>query len=110
MKKSSKPLIIAVISLLVLITIIILLSQGLRLKYEELQRELTQLEDNIKSEKAKLVSLKASYQMLSAEDIIKKYAVNELGLVDAGSDHLNKITISIKEIAKLSESLKDIND
>ncbi|MCU0415027.1 MAG: hypothetical protein MUE91_11610, partial [Ignavibacteriaceae bacterium] len=81
MKKSSKPLIIVVAALLVLITIMVLLSQGLRLKYEELQRELTQLENQIKTEKTQSVVLKANYQMLTAEDIIKKYGMYELGLV-----------------------------
>jgi len=110
MKKSSKPLIIVVATLLVLITIIVLLSQGLRLKYEELQRELTQLENQIKTEKTQSVGLKANYQMLTGEDILKKYAMNELGLVDAGSDPVVKITLSAKDIAELSESIRKINE
>jgi cell division protein FtsL len=110
MKKSSKPLIIVVASLLVLITIIVLISQGLRLKYEELQRELAQLENHIKTEKTQSVGLKANYQMLTAEDVIKKYAMNELGLVDASSDPVKKITLSTEDIAKLSESVLNVNE
>jgi len=110
MKKSSKPLIIVVASLLLLITIIVLISQGLRLKYEELQRELAQLENHIKTEKTQSVGLKANYQMLAAEDVIKKYAMNELGLVDASSDPVKKITLSTENIAKLSESLLNVNE
>ena len=110
MKKSSKPLIIVVAALLVLITIIVLLSQGLRLKYEELQRELTQLENQIKTEKTQSVGLKANYQMLTAEDIIKKYGMYELGLVDASSDPVRKIILSTDDIAKLSESVLNINE
>jgi cell division protein FtsL len=110
MKKSSKPLIIVVAALLVLITIMVLLSQGLRLKYEELQRELTQLENQIKTEKTQSVVLKANYQMLTAEDIIKKYGMYELGLVDASSDPIQKVTLSTEDIAKLSESLRNINE
>lgn len=110
MKKSSKPLIIIITSLLVLITIIILLSQGLRLKYEELQRELAQLENQVKTEKTQLVGLQANYQMLTAEDVIKKYAINELGLVDAGSDPVRKVILSTEDIAKLSESVRIINE
>lgn len=110
MKKSSKPLIIIITSFLVLITIIILISQGLRLKYEELQREFAQLEIHIKTEKTQSVGLKANYQMLTAEDAIKKYAIEELGLVDASSDPVWKITLSTEDIAKLSESIRSANE
>lgn len=110
MKKSSKPLIVLIASLLVLITIIILVAQGLQLKYEELQRELTQLENQMKTEKTQSVGLKANYQMLTAEDIIKKFAMNELGLVDAGFDPTNKITLSTEEITELSESMENLHD
>lgn len=110
MKKSSKPLIIVISSLLVLSTIILLISQGLRLKYEEIQRELAQLESRIKSEKTQSVSLKANYQMLTAEDVIKKYAVYELGLVNAENDNENKITLSKENIANLSEKMGSLNE
>jgi cell division protein FtsL len=110
MKKSSKPLIIAITSLLVLITIIILISQGLRLKYEELQRELAQLENQIKTEKTQSVGLKANYQMLTSEDSIKEFAMQELGLVDAGSDPTMKITLSTEEVAQISESVWNENE
>jgi cell division protein FtsB len=110
MKKSSKPLIIVIASLLVLLTIIILMSQGLRLKYEELQREFAQLENRIKTEKTQSVKLKANYQMLTEEDVIEKFAVYELGLVNADNDNENKITLSKKNIAKLSESLESLNE
>lgn len=110
MKKSSKPLIIIITSLLVLITIIILFAQSLRLKYEELQRELAQLENQMKTEKTQSAGLKANYQMLTAEDIIKKYAIYELGLVDGSSDPIRKITLSTEDIAKLSESIWNVNE
>jgi cell division protein FtsB len=110
MKKSSKPLIVLIASLLVFITIIILVAQGLQLKYEELQRELTQLENQMKTEKTQSVGLKANYQMITAEDIIKKFAMNELGLVDAGFDSKNKITLYTEEITELSESMENLHD
>ena len=110
MKKSSKPLIVTIASLLVLITFIILISQGLQLKYEESQRELAQLESRIKTEKTQLVGLKANYQMLTAEDEIKKFAMYELGLIDASSDPIRKITLSTEDIAKLSESVWKVNE
>jgi hypothetical protein len=36
--------------------------------------------------------------------------MNELGLVDAGSDPVVKITLSAKDIAELSESIRKINE
>jgi uncharacterized membrane protein len=110
MKKSSKPLIIVIASLLVLLTIIILISQGLRLKYEELQIEYAQLESSIKSENTRSVSLKANYQMLTEEDVIKKYAIYELGLVNNENDNGNKITLSKENIANLSEKVESLNE
>jgi cell division protein FtsB len=107
MKKSFKPLIVVISSLLVLITILLLISQGLRLKYEELQRELAQLEKQIKTEKTQMINLSANYQMLTAEDAIKPYALNELALVVADSDSINKITLNKGDLVKLTESLKD---
>lgn len=110
MKRSSKPLIVFIASILVLITIIILITQGLRLKYEELQRELTQLENKIKTEKTQSVALKANYQMLTEEDFIKQYAVNKLGLVYSDNENEQKIILLKEDIADLSESLENMND
>jgi cell division protein FtsB len=110
MKKSYKPLIVLVASLLVVITIILLISQGLRFKYEELQREFAQLGNQIKTEKAQMVNLRANHQMLSAEDVIKKYASIELGLIETESDSEKKITLFSEDIVKLSESLEDLNE
>jgi len=110
MKKSSKPLIIVIASLLVLSTIIILVVQGLRLKYEGLQRERAQLESRIKSEKTQSVSLTANYQMLTEEDVIKRYAFNELGLVNSDNNNENIITLSKENIANLSEKVESLNE
>lgn len=106
MKKSSKPLIFIVASFLVLVTIILLIAQGLRLKYEELQRDYAQLESKIKIEKNSSVTNKANFQMLTAEDIIKKFAVNELGLVEDSQSGDRKIYLSKEEIAGISEIIR----
>jgi cell division protein FtsL len=104
MKQSSKPLIVVITSILILVTIIILIAQGIRLKYEELQRELAQLENMIKTEKNFMVGLKANYQMLTAEDLVKKYAILELGLIDNSANEENKITLLKSDIIELSEN------
>lgn len=110
MKQSSKPLIVVITSILILITIIILIAQGIRLKYEELQRELAQLENMIKTEKNFMVGLKANYQMLTAEDLVKNYAILELGLIDNSADEENKITLLKSDIIELSENTGMLNE
>jgi len=110
MKKSSKPLIIVVASLLVLFTIIILISQSIRLKYEELQREFAQLENRLKTEKNQSVTYKANYQMLTAEDLVKNFAVHDLGLVNNNNVNQQKISLSKEEVAKLSENVESLNE
>ncbi len=80
------------------------------MKYEGLQRELAQLESRIKSEKTQSVSLKANYQMLTEEDVIKKYAFNELDLVNSDNDSENIITLSKENIANLSEKVESLNE
>jgi cell division protein FtsB len=110
MKKSSKPLIIVIASFLVLLTIVVLIAQGLRLKYEELQREFAQLENRIKTEKNQSVTYKANYQMLTAEDVIKKFAILELGLVGDNYTNDQKIYLSREDIAKLSEGVERMHE
>ena len=110
MKKSSKPLIIIIASLLVLITIVVLIAQGLRLKYEELQREFAQLESSIKTEKNISVTNKANFQMLTAEDVIEKFAINELGLVENSNVNDRKIFLSGEEIAIVAKAVENANE
>ena len=110
MKKSSKPLIVVVASFLLLITIILIIAQGLRLKYEELQRNFAQLESSIRTEKNRSVTNKANYQMLTAEDVIKKFALNELGLVEDDQVDDRKIFLSGEEIAIVSEAVENANE
>jgi len=110
MKKSSKPLIVLIASLLIISTIIVLLSQGLRFKYEEKQRESAQLENQIKTEKTVEANLKANYQMLTSEDVIKKIAFEQLGLVDADIDTESKITIYRNDVITLTENMVEADE
>ena len=110
MKRSSKPLIIIVASILVLTTFMILVAQGLRLKYEELQRESAQLENQIKAEKNQSVKYKANFQMLTTEDFIKKYAAMELGLIEDDRAGDQKIYLSKEEIVNLSKDVEKRNE
>jgi hypothetical protein len=58
----------------------------------------------IKTEKNFMVGLKANYQMLTAEDLVKKYAILELGLIDNSANEENKITLLKSDIIELSEN------
>ena len=86
MKKNSKPAIFAIIFFLVLITGILLTAQGLRFKCEELIRERTHLDREIRSHKTNKISLVAVYQMLTSEEIIKEFAVNSLGMIESDNN------------------------
>jgi cell division protein FtsL len=110
MKKSSKPIIITITSTLVLITIILLFAQGIRFKYEALQRKSAELESQIKTEEIKLSKLTANHQMLTSEEVIVKYASEVLGLIEANSENDQIITLDSEDIVELSESLNKLNE
>lgn len=110
MKRSSKPVIFFIVVFLLLITAIVLIAQGLRFKYEELIRERTQLEEEIRSEKTKKVNHFADYQMYTDEDLIKEYALNELGMIEEDRQSIIKITINKEELEEISEQLQEKNE
>ena len=105
MKKSAKPLIIRIIFLLVIVTSIVLVSIGLRFKYEELMREKSELNNMLKEERTKKVNLIAEYQAYSSEDKIISVAENKLGMIRRTQP---KITITVDKnlIKKANEKLK----
>ena len=109
MKKSAKPLIVIVMFLLLVITTLVLISVGLRLKYEESVRTKVELQKILKSERTKKVNLVANYQMVAAEDIITSSAKNDLGMVKNSEPGI-QITVSKDKIAKLSKLLKEKYD
>ena len=110
MKKSSKPLIVLIASLLILSTIILLISQGLRYKYEEQQRVLAQLESQIKTEKDIVANLKANYQMLTSEDLIKNIAATQLGLVEATTDSELKVIVYNNDMLFLVDNMEEYDE
>jgi cell division protein FtsB len=109
MKKSAKPLIVIVMFLLLVITTLVLISVGLRLKYEESVRTKVELQKILKSERTKKVNLVANYQMVAAEDIITSSAKNDLGMVKNSEPGI-QITVSKDKIAELSKLLKEKYD
>ena len=109
MKKSAKPLIVIVMFLLLVITTLVLVTIGLRLKYEESVRTKVELQKILKSERTKKVNLVANYQMVAAEDIITSSAKNDLGMVQNSEPGI-KITVSKDKIEELSKLLKEKYD
>ena len=81
MNKSSKPTIILLFLLLLIITSFALVSVSVKLKYEQavLQKDTT--EKQLKTETQKKIKLTAEYQTVTAEERIFKIASTELGLI-----------------------------
>jgi len=105
MNKSAKPLIVKFILLLVIVTSMVLVSVGLRFKYEELMREKSEFNKMLKEERTKKVNLIAEYQAYSSEDKIVSVAENKLGMIRRTQP---KITITVDKnlINKANEELK----
>ena len=105
MKKSAKPFIIKIIFLLVVVTSMVLVSIGLRFKYEELMREKSELNNKLKEERTKTVNLIAEYQAYSSKEKIISVAENKLGMIRRTQP---KVTINVNKnlIKKVNEKLK----
>lgn len=109
MKKSAKPLIVVVMIMLLVITAFVLVSIGLKLKYEESVRAKVELQKILKSERTKKVNLVANYQMVAAEDVIIRSAKNDLGMIKNSKPGI-KITVSKDKIEEVSQLLKEKYD
>ena len=105
MNKSAKPLIIKIIFLLIVVTSIVLVSIGLRFKYEELMRERSELIKMLKDKRTKKVNLIADYQAFSSEEKIISVAENKLGMIRRTEPKLT-ITVNKNLVKKVNEKLK----
>ena len=105
MKRSSKPFIIKIIFLLVVVTSMVLVSIGLRFKYEELMREKSEINNKLKEERTQKFNLIAEYQAYSSKEKIISVAENKLGMIRRTQP---KITINVNKnlIKKVNEKLK----
>ena len=81
MKKSSKPAIFLLITLLIIITVFALVSVGLKLKYEQFLLQRDKAEKTFKSESQRKIKLTAEYQTVTAEERIVAVAKADLGLI-----------------------------
>jgi cell division protein FtsL len=105
MKRSAKPFIIKIIFLLVVVTSMVLISIGLRFKYEELIRTKSELNNTLKDERSKKINLIAEYQAFSSEEKIISVAGSKLGMIRRTQP---KITIAVNKnlIKEVNEKLK----
>lgn len=81
MKKSAKPTIFLLITLLLIVTVFALVSVGLKLKYEQYVLQKDKAEKTYKSESQRKIKLTAEYQMVTAEERIISVAQTQLGLI-----------------------------
>ncbi len=105
MKQSAKPFIIKIIFLLVVVTSMVLVSIGLRFKYEELIREKSELNKILKEKRTQKVNLIAKFQAFSSKEKIISIAENKLGMIRRTQP---KITINVNKdlIKKVNDKLK----
>jgi cell division protein FtsL len=80
MKKSAKPTIFLLITLLLIATVFALVSVGLKLKYEQYVLQKDKAEKKYKSESQRKIKLTAEYQTVTAEERIVSVA-SQLGLI-----------------------------
>jgi len=81
MKKSSKPAIFLLITLLLIVTVFALASVGLKLKYEQFLLQKDKAEKIFKAESQRKIKLTAEYQTVTAEERIVAVAKSDLGLI-----------------------------
>jgi cell division protein FtsL len=81
MKKSSKPTIFLLISLLLIVTVFALAGIGLKLRYEQFLLQKDKAEKIVKAESQRKIKLTAEYQTLTAEERIVAIAQSDLGLI-----------------------------
>ncbi len=105
MKKSYKSLIAVLLFLLVSATSIILISVGIRLKYEELTRQKMELEVQLKSENTLRIKLLADQQMYTDENLIENFAKENLGMIKMNYNAL-RLKINQNELDEINDELK----
>jgi hypothetical protein len=81
MKKSSKPILFFVLTLLIISAVVFLLRVSLKIKYEQLVVKKIKLENDFKTNSNLKDKLKANYESLIAEERIVAVAKSELGLI-----------------------------
>ncbi|MBK7630558.1 MAG: hypothetical protein IPJ23_07640 [Ignavibacteriales bacterium] len=106
MKKSAKPTIFLLITLLLIITVFALASVGLKLKYEKNVLQKDKAEKTYKTESQRKIKLTAEYQTVTAEERIVAIAETRLGLI-RNVESAFIIKYDINKVEDLNEILKE---
>lgn len=106
MKKSSKPTIFLLITLLLIVTAFTLASIGIKLRYEQLVLQKDKVEKTFKAVSLNKTKLTAEYQTVTAEERIVSVAETELGLIRNVEPSLT-IKYDNKNLEELNETLKE---
>ncbi|MBE0538917.1 MAG: hypothetical protein IH620_04335 [Ignavibacterium sp.] len=106
MKKSSKPTIFLLITLLLIVTAFTLASIGIKLRYEQLVLQKDKAEKTYKAVSLNKTKLTAEYQTVTAEERIVSVAETELGLIRNVEPSLT-IKYDNKNLEELNETLKE---
>jgi len=105
MKKSSKPTIFLLITLLLIVTVFALVSIGLKLKYEQLVLQKSKNEKTLSTLNQIADKLRADQESFSSESIIS-IAQSQLGLV-RNLEPAFIIKYDNNKVEELNETLKE---
>jgi cell division protein FtsB len=106
MKKSSKPTIFLLITLLLIVTVFALASVGLKLKYEQFLLQKDKAEKTYKTESQRKIKLTAEFQTVTAEERIVAIAGTELGLI-RNVEPAFIIKYDSNKLEEINETLKE---
>ncbi len=106
MKKSSKPTIFIVLTLLLIVTVFALVSIGLKLRCEKLNLQKDKDENIYKTENQKKIKLTAEYQTVTSEERIVEVAETELGLI-RNIEPVVTLKYDLSKVEEINEVLKE---
>lgn len=106
MKKSSKPTIFIVLTLLLIVTVFALVSIGLKLRCEKLNLQKDKDENIYKAENQKKIKLTAEYQTVTSEERIVEVAETELGLI-RNIEPVVTLKYELSKVEEINEVLKE---
>ena len=106
MKKSSKPTIFIVLTLLLIVTVFALVSIGLKLRCEKLNLQKDKDENIYKTENQKKIKLTAEYQTVTSEERIVEVAETELGLI-RNIEPVVTLKYELSKVEEINEVLKE---
>jgi len=106
MKKSSKPTIFLIITLLLIVTLFALVIIGLKLKNEQFLLQKDKAEKTYRSESQRKIKLTAEYQTVTAEERIIAVAKSDLGLI-RNIEPAFIIKYNNNKIEEINETLKE---